>query len=130
VAPFDWTAELVESLCANIAGGMSVREACAEPGAPSEPTVYRKMSADPEFAAKLSEARAAQQEREADVCVELADGATPEDWQVVKLRIWARQWRAAKLAPKKYGDKQQVEHSGAIDTAGAIIAARKARGGR
>lgn len=128
MAPFDWTDEVVNSLCANIAGGMSVREACAQPGAPSEPTVYRKMAADLAFAEKLSEARASQQEREADVCVELADSATLENWQVVKLRIWARQWRAAKLAPKKYGDKQQVEHSGAIDTAGAIIAARERSG--
>ena len=40
-----------------------------------------------------------------DQCVRMADEATPEDWQVVKMRIWARQWRASKLAPKKYGDK-------------------------
>ena len=44
--------------------------------------------------------------------VEMADKATPENWNVVKLRIWARQWRAAKLAPKKCGDKVQTEHSG------------------
>lgn len=36
---------------------------------------------------------------------------TPENWQVVKLRIWARQWRAAKLAPKVYGDKVEVAGS-------------------
>ena len=28
------------------------------------------------------------------------------------LRIDARKWLAGKMAPKKYGDKQQVEHSG------------------
>ena len=38
----------------------------------------------------------------------MADMATPDDWQVVKLRIWARQWRASKLAPKKYGDKLEL----------------------
>jgi hypothetical protein len=42
----------------------------------------------------------------------LADQATPENWQVVKLRIWARQWRAAKLAPRKYGDKITTELTG------------------
>ena len=35
----------------------------------------------------------------------MADAATPEDWQVVKLRIWARRWRASKLAPKVYGER-------------------------
>lgn len=50
----------------------------------------------------------------------MADQATPENWQVVKLRIWARQWRAAKLAPRKYGDKITTEltgkDGGAIET--------------
>ena len=54
-------------------------------------------------------AREAQQEYEADYCVEMADEATPENWQLVKLRIWARQWRAAKLAPRRYGDKPVAE---------------------
>jgi hypothetical protein len=33
----------------------------------------------------------------------------------VRLQIWARQWRAAKLAPKVYGD--QVHH----DVSGEIV---------
>jgi hypothetical protein len=28
------------------------------------------------------------------------------------LRIDARKWLAGKMAPKKYGDKQQIEHAG------------------
>ena len=31
-----------------------------------------------------------------------------------RLQIDARKWLLSKLAPKKYGDKQQVEHSGTI----------------
>lgn len=46
-----------------------------------------------------------------DDTVDLADEATPENVHVVKLRIWARQWRAAKLAPKKYGDSVNLKHS-------------------
>jgi hypothetical protein len=44
----------------------------------------------------------------------MADKATAEDWQVVKLRIWARQWRASKLAPKKYGEKIDHNHGGGM----------------
>jgi len=44
-------------------------------------------------------------------CIELADAATPENWQVKKLPIWARQWRASKLLPKRYGDKLDVDAS-------------------
>lgn len=125
---FDWSPEVVASLCANIVGGMSIKQAVQEPGAPSEPTVYRKMAADPVFAEAMARARTAQQDHEADACVEMADAATPEDWQVVKLRIWARQWRAAKLAPKRYGDMQKVELSGNVDTVGILTEARKRSG--
>ena len=111
-APIEWTVELVERLCGELACGRAVCEVAKEEWCPSEPSIYRRMAVDPEFRAKIDEARAAQQEYEVDACVSMADKATPEDWQVVKLRIWARQWRAAKLAPKKYGDKLTQEHTG------------------
>jgi len=31
-----------------------------------------------------------------------------------KIRYDARKWIASKLAPKKYGDKTQTEHSGVV----------------
>jgi hypothetical protein len=40
-----------------------------------------------------------------------ADAATLENRQVEKLRIWARQWRAAKPAPRTYGEKLEVAGS-------------------
>lgn len=103
-----WTDDLVERLCEEIASGRGITEVSQESWCPSEPSIYRKMAKDEAFCAKINKARAAQQEYEADQCVKMADMATPEDWQVVKLRIWARQWRASKLAPKKYGEKLEL----------------------
>jgi hypothetical protein len=68
-----------------------------------------------EFQNAIASARASQQEVMADDNVDMADKATAEDWQVVKLRIWARQWRASKLAPKKYGDKLDLNHAGGLN---------------
>lgn len=102
--PIILTEQQTQALCDAIASGQSVRSSAHLAGI-SEPTVYRMMARDAEFASKIAAARSAQQDYEADNCVNMADDATPEDWQVVKLRIWARQWRASKLAPKKYGDK-------------------------
>lgn len=102
--PIVLTQKQTTDLCDAIASGRSVRDACSVASI-SEPTVYRMMARDAEFSAAIAAARAAQQDYEADACVNMADDATPEDWQVVKLRIWARQWRASKLAPKKFGDK-------------------------
>src|SRR3984885_11190199 len=52
--------------------------------------------------------------------VDMADAATPEDWQVVKLRIWARQWRASKLAPKVYGERIDAKISGALSLSALV----------
>jgi hypothetical protein len=89
-----------------------MRKICAKKTMPVSSAVYLEMARNAEFRSIIARAREAQQDAEADRIVDMADDATAEDWQVVKLRIWARQWRASKLAPKKYGDRQQLEHTG------------------
>lgn len=102
---------VVDEICERLAGGESLIGICRDRHLPDATTVYRKMARDAEFAATIARAREAQQDYEADNIIEMTDAATPEDWQVVKLRVWARQWRAAKLAPKKYGDKLDLSSS-------------------
>ncbi len=97
---------IVEALCNRLAGGESIADACRLKSMPSEVEVYRHMARDEIFESRIARAREAQQDFEADNCVKMADNATAEDWQVVRLRIWARQWRASKLAPRKYGTER------------------------
>jgi hypothetical protein len=130
-APIDWTDELVERICAEIASGRSVADIGTEDWCPCDRTIYRRMASDEKFNAAISTARSAQQESEMDKCIEMADMATQEDWQVVKMRIWARQWRASKLAPKKYGDKIAIggaEDLPSIVTTIRIVAADEPSG--
>lgn len=103
---------VVKTICDAISSGMGIKKISQQEGMPSDSTIYLKMANDEGFRALITRAREAQQESIVDSTVDMADDATPEDWQVVKLRIWARQWRAAKLAPKKYGEKLQTEVSG------------------
>jgi ABC-type nitrate/sulfonate/bicarbonate transport system ATPase subunit len=70
------------------------------------------MAKDEAFRTRIARAREAQQDALMDETLEMADAATAEDWQVVELRIWARQWLAAKLAPKKYGEAMLLKHAG------------------
>lgn len=114
-APIEWTPDLVERICSDLSSGRAIREVAAEEWCPSEPSIYRRMASDADFSDQIAKARAAQQDHEIEECVRMADEATPEDWQVVKLRIWSRQWRAAKLAPKKYGDRQSIDLGGQPD---------------
>lgn len=108
--------------------GHSMKAVCAGQDMPRAADVYSEMAKNEEFRTAIARAREAQQEAIIDEMVDMADAATPENWQVVKMRIWARQWRAAKLAPKKYGDKQDINLSGQVDIAARIIAARKRNG--
>lgn len=97
--------KVVEELCDRLISGKSISEICKADDMPAESTVYLRMAKDEIFRREIARAREAQQEAEIDRTVDMADLATADDYQVVKLRIWARQWRAAKLAPKKYSEK-------------------------
>lgn len=45
-----------------------------------------------------------------------------------RLQVDTRKWILAKMLPKVYGDKQQVELTGKVDIAGGLAAARKRAG--
>lgn len=103
-----WTQELVDKFCDALVSGLSMRAAADEIGVDAA-SIYRKMYRDQAFAATIARAREAQQDAEVERMIELADTADAENYNAVKLQIWARQWRAGKLAQRKYGDKQTVE---------------------
>lgn len=95
-------------LCERLVSGLSMADACLDPRCPTQTDVYVGMAADPVFRSVIVRAREAQQHAIIDETVRMADDATEENWQVVKLRIWARQWRAGKLAPRIYGERTTI----------------------
>lgn len=113
--PFEWTEEIESEILGRIMAGESLSEICGtgrDDWLPSERTFYRRLTDDVEFWQRYARAREAQAHREAEEIRLIADMATPEDVNVARLRIDARKWRAAKMAPKVYGDKAEVEHKG------------------
>ena len=140
--PSSYTSLIAESICEQIALGRSVIQISNDPDYPSEATIYNWLNAFPEFLEKYTRARELQAEHYASEIIALAD--TPVEARKVvikadgseeitlgdsversKLQIEARKWIAMKLLPKKYGEKLDLNHSGAIDIAGAVDAARK-----
>jgi hypothetical protein len=114
-APFAWTPEIEAEIFDRMIGGESIRTICGvarDSFLPCERTFYKRASTDAEFAQHYARAREAQGHREAEEIREIADTATPDDVHVARLRIDARKWRAGKLAPKVYGDKQVIEGPG------------------
>ncbi len=66
------------------------------------------LAQQPAFVEQYARAREQQTETWANEINDIADAATPEDFQVAKLRVDTRKWLLSKLAPKKYGDRLDV----------------------
>jgi hypothetical protein len=96
--------------------GKSLVKVCQAPGMPDRSTVVRWMTKDPEFATRCAHAREAQADYMDDLIMDEAEKVTPETAQAAKVKISAYQWRASKLAPKKYGDRVDMNVSGSLQT--------------
>jgi hypothetical protein len=108
--PSLYSLKLVEEICARIADGESLRTICDDDTMPDRATVLRWLAAHPDFAAKYARAREAQGDAMDEKILAVADACTNETAAADRVKILAYQWRASKLAPKKYGDK--IEHTG------------------
>ena len=65
------------------------------------------------FAAKYAHARELQADELFDSAQDVAE--THEDVNRAKLIVSTIQWRADKLAPKKYGPRIELEHNGSLE---------------
>lgn len=125
-----YTPELADAICDRIATSSDgLRKICNETEEfPDFATVFRWL-AKPEykdFRDKYARARETQADLLADEIIEIADDSkndTQTDHDGVpivnhdninrsRLRVDARKWKASKLAPKKYGERLEVENSG------------------
>lgn len=105
--PSSYTKEVAEQICDLIAAGGHMHIVCAEEWAPAERTVYQWLRAHEEFAQMYAHARERQQEVFAAEVVLIAD--TEPDPARARNRMDARKWHASKVAPKKWGDKIEID---------------------
>lgn len=120
-------AEVRVTICRRISEGESLRSICASEGMPSKTTVLDWLGNDPNFADQYARARELQAEHYLDEIIAISDdsaldteidpetGAERVNHEVVaraRLRVDTRKWAMSKMAPKKYGDRIQNEHTG------------------
>lgn len=103
--PSLYSEQVADSICERIAEGESLRMICEAEGMPHRLTVIRWLAAHPEFATKHAHAREAQSELMDEKIEIVANDCTPENAPAARVKIDAYKWRAAKLAPKRFGDK-------------------------
>ncbi len=124
--PTDYTDELAVNICAMIASGKSLVSICKQDNMPSTVTVYSWLQKNKEFLNIYTRAREDQADTLADEIIDISDeglndtyidenGNKRTDQDVIarsRLRVEARKWVAAKLKPKKYGDKINLAGAG------------------
>lgn len=89
----------------------------------------KELATNPTFAKQYAHAREAQADFILDEAFDILDDTSRDTIQTEKGEVpnneWIsrskaradfRKWMASRLAPKKYGDKQAIEHSGKIET--------------
>jgi hypothetical protein len=129
--PSDYTAELAARICEYLSLGRSLKSICADPDMPCQSTIYLWMTKHEEFSKMYTRAREDQADTLADEIVDISDDSTndymlrrnrdgsedrvvdQENIQRSRLRVEARKWVAAKLKPRKYGDR--MAHVGEAD---------------
>lgn len=125
-----WGPEDKETILDKLSIGKSLREICSAEGMPSESLVRKWAVQDEDFGAQYARAREAGMEALGDEILQIADSQegdvlkTEDGREIVnhdaiqraKLRVDTRKWIMSKIAPKKYGDRLDLNHSGSIDT--------------
>ena len=104
-----YSEDIAASICEQVANGLALKEICASGGMPARSTVYKWFGLHRAFVDMYTRAREERADLIADEIVSIAD--TEPDANKARVRIDARKWWAAKVNPKKYGDKIQTENT-------------------
>lgn len=110
--PSLYTKKLAEVILDRLAEGESLVQICNDDAMPGLRTVMRWSAENAEFGVEYARAREAQAEVMDDAILAAAAEADT-DPQAARVKVEAYKWRAAKLAPKKYGDATTIKHADA-----------------
>ena len=127
--PSKYSPEVAAKVCALVSCGKSMKTVCAAEDMPAPSTIYLWLRAHVDFSEQYARAKVEAADALVDEILDIADDGT-NDWMEVhdregdcvgyringehvqrsRLRIDSRKWVAAKLQPKKYGEKVDVNH--------------------
>jgi hypothetical protein len=113
--PSTFTQALADEICERVIDGQSLRTIAADPSMPARSSIIKWLSQNEAFAVQYARAREAQADAMDDEILDSARATTNETAQADRVKIDAFKWRAARLAPKKYGDKFLHDHTHTID---------------
>ena len=128
-----YTPEIVAEMCERIMDGEALGHICRDTHMPARKTVYIWLRDKPEFYEKYLQAKRIQMEHYVEEVIEISDDTSQDlldmpakdgkpAFKIMnkakiyrdQLRVNTRKWIASKLSPMLYGDKAQIQVTGAI----------------
>jgi hypothetical protein len=123
-----YTVELAEKICFELAQGKSLRTVCKMDGIPDGSTIFSWFRLHEEFSKQYARAKQEAADAMAEDILDISDdnsedeetrinSKTGEKYQVVnqdniqraRLRVDTRKWLMAKMKPKKYSERLELE---------------------
>jgi hypothetical protein len=106
--PSKFTQELADEICNRLSHGETLRSIIASSThLPERRTIYAWLDAQQDFQLQYKKARAEQADYYAELIVD--ESFSSHDAGIGRLRVDALKWAASKMAPKKYGDKIEID---------------------
>jgi hypothetical protein len=143
--PTDYSIEVTALICERLGLGESLRKICEDAEMPGKSTVMRWLHDHAEFRDQYARAREAQAEYWAEEIIQISDddqhdavidpetGATKQNSEFIarsRLRVDTRKWLMARMAPKKYGDKIDIDQHTTHELGASVSDLMKAIDGR
>lgn len=145
--PTKFNQAIADAICDRLASGLSLRRICRNSAMPNKATVFRWLAANSEFSDQYARARESQADLLVDEMIDIADQpkigkktkrtsdgkleeTTFDMTEHRRLQIETRKWVAARMRPKKYGDKIDVEQKTTLEAGDSVMALMKAIDGR
>ena len=105
--PTIYTQALADEICERLAHGETLRKLVLDEHMPPSGTIYRWLDSNESFREQYAQARVRQADYYAEMIIDESFGA--QDASIGRLRMDALKWASSKIAPKKYGDKIELE---------------------
>lgn len=122
--PTLYSTELATVICARMCSGLSLNKISKMDDMPHHATIFEWLIKYPDFNEKYREAQGVRAETLMDELVDISDEPSDHSFRTAtdpggvahrKLQIDTRKWAISKMFPKKYGEKVETTHAGAVE---------------